>query len=150
MTNSSSNSLLIMVGWPDHVYVTIVRGRSYCGGACCFGRCCCRRRFCCCSALLLLLLLLPLLLPLLLSSVVFVFLWLLCVVCLCVVHGSADQSMDEQTINREIMNNKQQQSLTTPIMIPMECGPHHLTLFGQRRWISTRTHLLHRGAKAKS
>ena len=32
--------------------------------------------------------------------------------------GSADQSTDEQTINREIMNNQQQLTLTTAIVIP--------------------------------
>ena len=36
-------------------------------------------------------------------------------------HGSQDsidQSMDEQKINREIMNNQQQQSLTAAVEIP--------------------------------
>ena len=32
--------------------------------------------------------------------------------------GSADQLIDEQIINREIMTNQQQQSLTTAIEIP--------------------------------
>ena len=35
-----------------------------------------------------------------------------------VVVGSADQLTAEQTINREIISNKQQQSLTTATMIP--------------------------------
>ena len=35
-------------------------------------------------------------------------------------------------------------------LCPTECGPHHLTLFRQRRWLSARTHLMHRGAKAKA
>ena len=43
--------------------------------------------------------------------------WLVCVF---VSQGSADQSTDEQTINKEITNNKQQQSLTTAITIT--CG----------------------------
>ena len=43
---------------------------------------------------------------------------LLLLLLLLLLFGSADELMDEQKINREIMTNAQQQSLTTAIVIP--------------------------------